>query len=35
MITRRNPNGGIYRGYVREAMKALKSKLKNERQGEA
>ena len=23
---RRNPNGRIYRGYVREALKALKSK---------
>ena len=26
---RRNPNGGIYRGYVRDAMRALKSKLKS------
>ena len=28
---RRNPSGRIYRGYVREALKALKSNLKNER----
>ena len=26
---RRNPNGGIYRGYVRDAMRSLKSKLKS------